>query len=195
MIGSIKGELIAFEGSKALIETSGGIGYLVYVMPTFISDQIVPRNVFLFIYTQVREDAIVLYGFDTIIQKNAFLLFLGVSGVGPKTAHNIISCIDLPNLSVAVEQQDLSFFKKIPGLGKKTAEKVLLELTQKYNKGFSFENVLTQRSESKNDIVFQALESLGFQEDEIQKTLKNIDTTLSVEERIKNAIKLLTYNK
>ncbi|MDP2166921.1 MAG: Holliday junction branch migration protein RuvA [Thermodesulfovibrionales bacterium] len=131
MIGSLRGRLLIKRPDNLIVE-AGGVGYQVNVPLSMLSD--LPeegRDVFLHIYTHVREDAFQLYGFTDEGGKKIFMLLLGVTGIGPKAALNILSGISPSGLMKAVETEDVSALTRLPGLGKKTAERLVLELRGK----------------------------------------------------------------
>jgi Holliday junction DNA helicase RuvA len=131
MIGSLKGKIISRRPDNVLIEVNG-VGYHVNV-PLNILANLPPQgqDVFLQIYTHVREDAIQLFGFSTEAEKKVFVALLGVSGVGPKMALTIISGISYNDFLSAIEREDVAMLCRIPGLGKKTAHRLILELREK----------------------------------------------------------------
>jgi len=189
MIAKIKGKLSELEGNIALIETSSGIFYQVYVTPTIIKSSKLNQVIEIYTYLQVREDAHNLYGFLTKEEHRLFKLLLTVSGVGPKTAFAIISAIKINELYAAVKENDIEFFTSIPGLGKKTSMKVLLELSQKLDEDFKIEKMYMS---DEDKTVVDALVSLGFKSHEAKSSLHKIVKNLSVEEKIRSAIQLLT---
>lgn len=131
MIGSLRGKLVSKRPDNIIIEVSG-IGYQVNVPLGILSD--LPeegRDVFLHIYTHVREDALQLYGFSDEEEKKVFLTLIGITGIGPKMALNILSGISHNDFLHAIEAEDTALLCRIPGLGKKTANRLILELREK----------------------------------------------------------------
>lgn len=131
MIACLRGELFA-KAPEALVIDVGGVGYQVHV-PRASLDRLpaVGEDIFLHIHTDVREDAITLYGFSDPDEKRMFLLLLAVSGVGPKQALNILSGLSAADLGRAIGADDIGRLTRIPGVGKKTAERLCLELKDK----------------------------------------------------------------
>lgn len=131
MIASLRGELLAKTPEGLIIEV-GGVGYQVHA-PRVEPDRLpaVGEEIFLHIHTDVREDAITLYGFPDPEEKKMFLLLLGVSGVGPRLALNILSGLPASGLAGAIGAEDIGRLTRIPGVGKKTAERLCLELKDK----------------------------------------------------------------
>ncbi|MCK4838122.1 MAG: Holliday junction branch migration protein RuvA, partial [Desulfobulbaceae bacterium] len=131
MIASLRG-VLAHKSPEHLIVDVGGVGYEVFYSPTGLHR--LPENgedIFLYIYTNVREDAFNLYGFLEIKEKEMFVLLTGVSGIGPKVAVNILAGMGPGDLASAIANTDLGRLVKLPGVGKKTAERLCLELKDK----------------------------------------------------------------
>lgn len=188
MIGKIKGKLLEIDGNIALIDTRSGLSYYVYITPQIATQYKCDSEVDFYTHFQVREDAQVLFAFETKDQYTFFQLLLTVSGVGPKTAYLIISSVKIHELIQAVKQNNIGYFTQIKGLGKKTSMKIILELTQKLKQDFSFEKM----NISDDDKLLQdALISLGFKKQEINKTLSKISKDETIEKRIQSALKLL----
>jgi Holliday junction DNA helicase RuvA len=188
MIGKITGTLTDIIGQEGLIETSGGVSYRVFLPASFFS-YVLPAPVSVYTYLHVREDALVLYGFVSRAHLDLFSLLHSVSGVGPKTAFNTLSFTDPQGLEQAVKSNNLEYFTRIPGLGKKTAMKMLLELSTKMKKDFSLESLNLSEDD---EMVVSALKSLGFTAKDIRSILGKIDKTAPLESRITQGIQLLT---
>ncbi|MFA9288488.1 MAG: Holliday junction branch migration protein RuvA [Weeksellaceae bacterium] len=192
MIGKIKGTLVEREGNVALIETSTGIFYEAYVTNQCIASIIPPAQVELYTFLNVREDALTLFAFETKQEYKMFKMLLDVPGVGPKSAFSIVSFSKNDELITAVKKQDSTFLTRIPGLGKKTALKILLELSSKLNTEFHLEP--TAQSEE-DQTVIDALMSLGFKSTDITKILPKIADLPSVEEKITEGIRHLSNSR
>jgi Holliday junction DNA helicase RuvA len=140
MIGYLNGKILEHSDGKLLVgvgssETGGTIGYSLNIPESAGHAGLIPGNmVELFVYTHVREDALDLYGFRTTAEKDLFLTFLSVSGIGPKLALNILSGADAGQIIQAILKGDKAFLSRIPGIGKKTAERIVLELADKVRK-------------------------------------------------------------
>lgn len=136
MIGRLKGELTACAPTFVLLDV-GGVGYELQIpLSTFYAlNGRENGEVVLHVHTHVREDALQLYGFATRKERVAFQRFLGVSGVGPRLALAVLSGIGVEELEVAVVEQDRARLQQIPGIGRKTAERLLLELKDKLGAG------------------------------------------------------------
>ncbi len=188
MIAKIKGVLTETDQNIGIIETAGGISYQLYLTPQILSKNPVGSSVDIYTYLQVREDAQVLFGFESKQQFRFFTLLLSVSGVGPKTAYGIISYVNVNELIEAARTNNVDFYSHIPGLGKKTAMKILLELSQRANKGFSFDAFYIS---DEDKIVIDTLTTLGLSSLEAKNLLGKLPKNLSVEEKVKSALKHL----
>jgi len=186
MIGKLKGILSEVNKNIGLIETSGGVFYQVYLTPFLISHTSTSSPITLYTYLQVRDDALVLFGFQTKQEHDFFQMLLTVPSVGPKTAFNIISLSNIDDIIEATKKNDLDYFTKIPGLGKKTGLKIILELSQKLKTEFKFQDTVLSEDDK---TVVDALVSLGYKSQEARKLIFNLPKRLSVEERIKKALK------
>lgn len=187
MIGKIKGNLTEVDNNIGLIETTSGVSYQVYLPPSLLHFQL-PRPVEIYTYLQVREDALVLFGFPTKKELDFFRMLLSVPNVGPKTAFSIVSFSKIDQLINAIKENNTDFFTQIPGLGKKTAMKIILELSQKLKTEFELEKMYLSEEDK---IVIDALVSLGFKIGEAKKALSQIPKNISVEEKIKKALKMI----
>lgn len=189
MIGKIKGKLIEINNNIGLIETSSGLFYNIYLTHSLLSHLSPPSPIEIYTYLQVREDALVLFGFQTKEESNFFQMLLTVPGVGPKTAFSIISNSSTKDIIEAVKKNDSNLLTQIPGLGKKTALKIILELSQKLNQEFKLENMYLSEEDK---TVIDAFMSLGFKSQEAKNVFNKIPKNLSIEEKIKLGLKLVT---
>lgn len=192
MIGKIKGKLTECDGNLGLVETTSGISYHIFLTPTLLKKYPLGSVVDIYTYLQVREDALILFGFQSKEEYEVYKMLLTVSGVGPKTAYNVISFSNLRGLFEAVHNNNSDYFTRIPGLGKKTALKILLELSQKMGEEFKLEKTYLTEDDK---IVIEALVSLGFKSLEAKHILSQIPKELSVEKRITEAIRLASNPK
>ena len=186
MIGKLKGKLSEIDGSVGLIETQGGVFYQAYITPSLISKIPLGSPIELYTYLQVRDDALVLFGFETKRQHNFFQLLLTVSGVGPKTAFTVISSLKTEEIVSAVTSNEVETLTKVPGLGRKTAMKIILELSSKFKSDFDMKNMVLSDDDQ---TVIGALISLGYKSYEAKKIFSKLPKNLSVEEKIKEALK------
>lgn len=189
MIGSIRGKVILKDGLHLLVDVNG-LGYRVLVSEKVWSKVHLNDETFLFIYSHIRDDAFDLFGFPEIADLKLFENLIGVSGVGPKTAMAIFSFSDRESIINAVLKGDVEFLTRVPRLGKKNAQKIIIELKSKFKDNSSFD--LSGADSGVNDEVFTALKSFGFSHKEIEDALKNIDPQAkTAEEKIKLALKYL----
>ncbi|MDD2499517.1 MAG: Holliday junction branch migration protein RuvA [Geobacter sp.] len=198
MIALLTGQ-IAYKSPDHVILDVHGVGYR--VMIPFSTYYELPEEgaATLHIHTSVREDAILLYGFRTRTEKSFFQLLISVSGIGPKLARDILSNIQPPQLAAALIQGDLHKLSAIPGIGKKTAERLVLELKDKAGKLdtgslSAVESVGRSLPESTVlDDVSSALLNLGYKDVQVRKVLAELDCAggASVEEVLKQALKIL----
>lgn len=181
MIALLRGK-IAGKSPDSVILDVNGVGYRVQIpFSTFFALPEDGAELTLNIHTNVKEDAIHLYGFLTPEEKNFFQLLISVSGVGPKLAKDILSNIQPDQLAAALRQGDIARLSAIPGIGKKTSERLVLELKDKVVKlGLADESGKSPkpaaRESSARDDVASALVNLGYKEAVVSKTLAEIDT-------------------
>ena len=187
MIGKLKGKLVEVEGNVGLIETSGGVFYQVFLPTSFIRLSLGEGGspIELYTYLQVRDDALVLFGFETKKHHDFFKLLLSVSGVGPKTAFSVISNIPLVILVSSVTSNDVDAFTKVPGLGRKTAMKIILELSSKLKSDFDMSKMVLSDDDQ---TAVSALVSLGYKLFDAKKIISKLPKHLSVEKKIKEAL-------
>jgi len=195
MIGKIKGKVINLDKNIALIETAAGISFNVYITPSLIA-RVSPTastlSIEIFTYLQVREDAMVLFGFETKKELDFFNLLLTVPGVGPKTAFNVISFAKINEMERAVKENNIDYFLRIPGLGRKTSMKIILELSQRLKQEFSLEKMYLSPEDK---TVIEALMSLGFRSHEAKALFSKLNKKLSIEEKIKQALQIGSSRK
>jgi Holliday junction DNA helicase RuvA len=197
MIALLTG-LIAHKSPDHIILDVNGVGYRVHIpFSTYYELPEEGGTASLHIHTSVREDAILLYGFRTRLEKSFFQLLISVSGVGPKLARDILSNIQPGPLAQALSQGDLGKLSTIPGIGKKTAERLVLELKDKTVKlDLSSLPAAEIRNIPADDIaedVISALLNLGYKEPQVRKVLSglNAGSDVSVEGLLKQALKVL----
>ncbi|MFO0442735.1 MAG: Holliday junction branch migration protein RuvA [Betaproteobacteria bacterium] len=190
MIGRLSGRLAARNPPQVLLDV-GGVGYEVDVpMSTFFNLPAPGEPVQLLTHMVVREDAHLLYGFLTEGERATFRELVKISGVGPRTALAILSGLSVAELSAAVSRQDGARLVKVPGIGKKTAERLLLELKGKLGPDLALP-AASAASDAQADIV-QALVALGYNERDANAALKALPPGVAVSEGIKLALKALS---
>lgn len=196
MIGSLKGNVAYLGADYCIVDTAGGVGYRVFMPASHLAQLVLDSKVSLRIHTTVREDAILLYGFLSQEYYELFELLLTVSGVGPKMALGILSTMKPEDFYLAVQSKDIKALTKLPGVGKKTAERMLLELKDKVgsitSEGDSFEEVVAAGGSNAVAEAIEALNSLGYSNSEIMPVLQQIPNAadLSGEALLRQALKL-----
>jgi Holliday junction DNA helicase RuvA len=176
MIGYLNGKIIQVDGTKFIVEVAG-VGYLVNVTAVLLSEYKIGQQIELFIQPEIREDAFELFGFKTTEQKSFYKKIRSVNGVGPKTALNIMS-LDVDDLTAAIEAENVKKLCTVPGLGKKTAERLILEL--KGNLPSKLDE--PKKSAKFNTDVVMALENFGYKEKEILKVFETMPADISDEQ-------------
>lgn len=201
MITYIRGELVAYENDKVIVDV-GGVGYGIHMSQQTMG--MLPQTgneVKIHTYMNVKEDAMQLFGFLTRDDLQVFKLVIGVSGIGPKGGLSILSELAPDELRFAVMTGDAKAISAAPGIGKKTAEKLIIELKDK----LSIEDILTHAAEpdangsagNTNEIqseAIQALVALGYSSSESLKAVKRVDLTdANVEDVLKEALKHMMF--
>ena len=191
MIGSIRGWLLEKNPPQILVETNG-VGYEIDVpMSTLYNLPDIGAEVFLYTHYVVREDAELLFGFSTKAERSLFRLLIRISGIGPKIALSILSGISASILAQAVSQAEPGLLTRIPGVGKKTAERIVLELKGKIDTVVGSADSQTPTSGAKADII-SALVSLGYSEREALQAVKGLAADVTVNDGIREALKALS---
>ncbi|MDI9331294.1 MAG: Holliday junction branch migration protein RuvA [Alphaproteobacteria bacterium] len=189
MIGKLSGVLSEKNPPQILIDCQG-VGYEVDVpMSTFFNLPALGEKVSLLTHHVVREDAQILFGFATPPERDAFRQLIRISGVGPRTALGVLSGLSAADLAAAVTAQDASRLVKVPGIGKKTAERLLLELKGKL--GADLGACPPAGAGAAHGDVMQALLALGYSDKEAAAALKGLPVDLGVSEGIKWALRQL----
>ncbi len=188
MIGKLTGILSEKNPPQVLVDCNG-VGYEVDVpMTTFYNLPATGEKVSLLTHFVVREDAQILYGFGTAAERASFRQLIKISGVGPRTALGILSGLSADELARAVSDQDVTRLTKVPGIGKKTAERLLLELKGKLGADLGPSAVASTGNQSD---ILQALLALGYNDKEAAAALKALPADVGVSEGIKLALKSL----
>jgi Holliday junction DNA helicase RuvA len=189
MIGRLRGTLLAKQPPQVLVE-AGGVGYELDVpMSTFFTLPALGAEVTLQTHLVVREDAQLLYGFATDRERSTFRELLRISGVGPRVALAVLSGLSTDDLVRAVAMQDTALLTRVPGIGKKTAERLLLEL--KGRLADALPGAAGAVANGAGADVMAALVALGYDEREAVAAVKTLPEGSSVEEGIRTALKAL----
>ena len=190
MIGRITGILTAKQPPQVLVDCNG-VGYEIDVpMSTFYNLPALGERISLLTHLAIREDAHLLYGFGSEIERAAFRELLKVSGIGAKTALSVLSGMSVNDLSAAIAAQEIGRIIKVPGIGKKTAERLLLELKGRPVFAGAISAVAGETSVS--DDVRQALLALGYNDKETAAAMQKLATDLPGSDAIRQALKLLS---
>jgi len=189
MIGRLTGTLAAKAPPQLLLD-AGGVGYEVDVpMSTFYNLPALGERITLLTHFVVREDAQQLFGFLTVDERSTFRLLIKIGGVGPRTALSILSGLSVTELAQAISAQEAGRLVKVPGIGKKTAERLLLELKGKLGPDLAVP--ASTLSDAQGDIV-QALVALGYNDRDAASALRSLPAEIGVADGIKLALKTLS---
>ena len=191
MIGRITGTLAEKQPPHVLVDV-GGIGYEIDVpMSTFYNLPAIGERITLYTHLAIREDAHLLYGFGTDSERQAFRQLLKVSGIGAKTALSVLSGMSVNDLANAIAAQETGRITKVPGIGKKTAERLLLELRDKFSAAVATIATTGTAPSSEADIL-NALNALGYNDKEALWAVKKLPLDAAVSDGIRQALKLLS---
>ncbi|PCI21390.1 Holliday junction branch migration protein RuvA [Candidatus Wolfebacteria bacterium] len=189
MIGHISGSVILKRVNYALIDVNG-VGYKIYAGSDTLSQLKKEQTVSFYTHLVVRENALDLYGFQNQEELDFFQMLIDVSGIGPKSALSVMDLTSLTTLRKAIGSNDTSYLTKVSGIGKKTAEKIVLELRDKLEVYGEKEGDTGLKEESE---VLEALQSLGYSMSEARDALKHIGSSAQgTSEKIKAALKILS---
>lgn len=197
MIGWLNGKIVDKQHPGKLVLDVNGVGYDVETsLQTFFQVEHIPGLVSLQIHTVVREDAFLLYGFADKKERSLFRALIKVNGVGPKVAMAILSSVTPTEFVQAIVQKDMALLTRMPGIGKKTAERLLIEMKDSIQQLFNIEKMdtpqaLTQSFHEQHEAV-SALEALGYKSQDAIKVVKKIDDgQKTCEQLIKQGLQLL----
>ena len=194
MIDYIRGAVAELTPTYAVIETSGGVGYMLNISLNTYTRLEGETEARLYVYEAIREDAYVLYGFTERREREMFLLLVSVSGVGPSIARMILSSITVPDLETAISTGDSNSLKMVKGIGVKTAQRIIVDLKDKIKPAG---NTLIEQTPSRSEVYDEALAAmvaLGFAQQQSQKALKKLfaeNPAVTVEQAIKRALKMM----
>lgn len=181
MIGYLNGTVLEILDKTILIQTAGGVGYEVFPAGSLLAEAKKDQPLSCYIYTRVMETEISLYGFSTVEEKQVFEKLLGVSGIGPKIALQIISG-PIDQFFAAVEAGDDAFIAQTPGIGKKMAQKIIVELRGKLDLSSLGGGGVSSPAQAE---AIDALEGLGYDRSVVQKVLEDAPPGASAEELVK----------
>jgi Holliday junction DNA helicase RuvA len=190
MIASIEGEVIGLADHYIVVRVGGGVGMMIYIPAPLRARLRMMEHIFLFTQLIVREDLLALYGFEAEQEREYFNLLLGVNGVGPRMALSVLSTLSVDAIRRGVASEQSEVFARVPGVGKKTAQKILLHLQDRIQAGDILElgmSVLAGTDES----VLEALTGLGYSIVEAQSAIQSIPRDApqdDIEERLRLAL-------
>ena len=186
MIGRLRGTLVSIGPDRVLVDV-GGVGYEVFAPSRSVADlPSMGEEVVLHTHLHVREDAMTLYGFPSERELTTFKLLIGAQGVGPKVGLAMLSTLDADGVAVAIAEEDLATLASVPGIGKRTAQKIVIELKPK----FSGVEVGGVGGGGLTDLRL-ALGQLGYTDAEVADVIPDIDTGASTEDQLRAALRSL----
>ncbi len=191
MIASISGKVIQLTKETVIIDING-LGFEVFVPKPLLSETEAGDLLYLYTYMLVREDNIALYGFTSLEEKELFLQFLAVGGIGPKLSLSILSSLSIDNIRSAILSEKPDYFSRVPGIGKKTAQKIIIQMQGKLpdSDGLAIRSITDV-----DDAVVDALISLGYSVIEAQTALQTIpkNTPDDVETKLRVALQYFDH--
>jgi len=189
MISCLEGKVI-LKGERFVIVETGGVGYRIFVGPSvFVKIGKNNDRIKLWTHLHLREDSAELYGFLEYAELEFFETLIQISGVGPKSALGVLNVAPLDTLKHAIASGEISYLTKVSGIGKKIAEKIILELRDKLGKiGYTGEKAFLKEEED----ALRALRSLGYSYSEAREALKQVSSKISgTQDRVKESLKIL----
>jgi Holliday junction DNA helicase RuvA len=188
VIGRLRGRAVAWNADGLILDV-GGVGYLLHATPSAVRKAEEVDEATLETHLHVRDDALQLFGFADAAERELFVQLLAVSGVGPKVALAIVSGYAPAELRRAIAREDAALFQTIPGIGKKTAQRVVLELREKIPPLASVENVPHLGAGDGHVVARDALVELGYSIADAEQRLAGIDPDLPPAERVREALR------
>ncbi len=172
--------------NNAIVLDNNGCGYLIYVSNPYVFDD--NKEYKVYVYQQIKEDEHLLFGFKTLAEKELFLKLISVKGLGPKMAMPILAVGSIEGIMDAIERENILYLKKFPKIGEKLARQIVLDLKGK----LEFIGVgITDDEMSKSEELKEVLLGLGYKEKEIKPIISKVDSSLTIEEQVKEALRLL----
>jgi holliday junction DNA helicase RuvA len=188
MIARLRGKPVA-STPEGLVLDVGGVGYLVAATPSAVRKADGAEEIVVETYLHVREDALQLYGFAERAERELFVQLLSVNGIGPKVALAIVSGSPAEELRRAIVREDTARFQAIPGIGKKTAERIVLELKEKLAASVTLAPVAADSGTDEHVVARDALVELGYSIADAERALAQTDASASPEERVRQALR------
>ncbi|HLR08316.1 MAG TPA: Holliday junction branch migration protein RuvA [Bacillota bacterium] len=198
MIAYVRGNLTSIQDEAVIVDV-GGIGYEIICPDPFVFQSSLNEDIKIFTYHYVREDIQVLYGFQSEDEKHLFTKLISVSGIGPKGALAILGSVDIPGFVTAVEREDEQFLTSFPGVGKKTARQIILDLKGKLTSMVSLSNderTISENAKAEITQTQEALVALGYTEREIKAILPQLqkENIQDTDAMLRRALALLMKN-
>lgn len=192
MIDFIIGDVVSIKDDYILLQNNG-IGYKINTSINTMRDlELGQKEQLLYTQLNVREDGLYLYGFSTEEEMEMFKMLIMVTKVGPKVALGILSSLSTNQIKLAIMNNNIDKLCKAPGVGKKTAERIILELKDRINKGILIEEEVEDSPNFNYHETVQALMNLGYTRYEVDKAIKSLDLSMSVEDMIREGLKVLS---
>ncbi|HWQ73181.1 MAG TPA: Holliday junction branch migration protein RuvA [Desulfitobacteriaceae bacterium] len=193
MIGMLRGRVWEVQTENLILDVQG-VGYQLTVPLGLLARVKTGQDLLLYTHVHVREDDLSFYGFDSLEEKRLFLLMLGVSGIGPKAALALLSMFTPEEIQAAISGENISLLTKVPGIGKKTAQRLVLELKEKFKAAIVIENKDPGVQRGISDSL-ETLLALGYNMAEARQALGSVKgglADLTTEEQVKAALRVLT---
>ncbi len=200
MIGMLRGKVWEIQAERLVLDVQG-VGYLLTVPYGLLAKSSSGQELVVYTHVVMREDDISLYGFSSLEEKQLFLEMLSVSGIGPKAAISLLSTFGTVQIQSAIVSENLNLLTKVPGIGKKTAQRLILELKEKFKGHSSFPSggeSFSDPSPITHSEALQTLLALGFGLDEARQVLGLVlkdGGELTTEEQVKKALRLLASSQ
>lgn len=189
MIASLSGKITHIDDRFIILDV-GGVGYKIFITDEALHSAKKGADASYWTHLAVREDAMDLYGFQNKKEKDFFELLIGISGIGPKSALNVMSLVSLEQLASAVRTGSIAHLVKVSGIGRKTAEKIVLELRDKLG---SLEDSEISADMASDMDAIEALKALGYDAEDSREALKKVDKSISdTSAKVKAALKVLS---
>ncbi len=194
MLEYIKGKVESIENEYLVLE-AGNIGYMIFMAKRELMELILNSDVLIYTRLVVREDSMTIYGFKNKSTRDIFDLLTMVTGIGPKLAMGVLNDTEISFILTSILNEDVKSLTEIPGIGKKTAQRLILELKDKVERlNIAFEPLeeMTSNKNPDKSSALEALISLGYNEYEAKNALENVDDELEISQMIREALKIMS---
>ena len=191
MISFITGKIQFISKNSITVLTSGGVGYEAHVPLSKLGTYRIGQDISLLIYLKISDSALDLYGFETSSEKDFFILLMSVSGIGPKSAMNILNLGSIDSIKSAIARKDAKYLTEVQGLGKKTTERLIVELQSKVGEASEYAKTDEGESQVLADVI-DGLVVMGYSRDEAKNLVKDLDVNnKNTQQVLKEALKLM----